>query len=123
MLQVDLPHWYKDRVVLLGDACHAGSVFAGQSALFAMMAARALSVTLSLERTLEAALESYEQSLKPAMGGGQATGRQMAKWLPPRAEGDIRTRASSQRLAHLPWVGSLLKGMLLSGTGSASLRG
>jgi 2-polyprenyl-6-methoxyphenol hydroxylase-like FAD-dependent oxidoreductase len=122
MLQVDLPHWYKDRVVLLGDACHAGSVFNGQSALLAMKAARTLAVALSLERTLEAAFESYEQLLKPAMCGGRATGFAGVRCLSPRTEGEFLKRAASQGLAQLPWVGPLLKETFPLGMGGASLQ-
>jgi salicylate hydroxylase len=60
-----LPHWSEDRVVLLGDACHAMPPFQAQGAAMAIEDAIVLAKCLQHSGVSDAALKRYEQLRKP----------------------------------------------------------
>lgn len=62
-----MPAWRKDRVVLIGDACSAVSVLAGQGASLAVAAAYVLAEQLRLTSSLDRALDFYERLWRPVI--------------------------------------------------------
>lgn len=113
-LQVDVPHWSLHRVVLLGDACHAGSALTGQEAFLAMSGAYVLVSALCREPTLRTAFECYENRMRPSLNRRQEIRRRLTKWLVPATEGQILVRNVALTLANQPWMGWLLGGLASS---------
>lgn len=108
--QIELPHWSKGRVTLVGDACQCVSLMAGQGASLAMTGAYVLAEELATsENDLAAALGRYEQRMKPVIEKKQEAGRRLARWFVPENRwrqiiGDLFTR-----MAGWPVVWRLLR--------------
>lgn len=64
LVQVKLPSWSQDRVVLVGDAAWAPTPFTGQGNQLAIIGAWVLAQELSRERSAKA-FETYERRLRP----------------------------------------------------------
>lgn len=65
IMQVKLPKWSQNRVVLLGDAAYAPSPLTGKGTLLAILGAYVLAQELSRNRDEEsAAFEKYEERLR-----------------------------------------------------------
>jgi 2-polyprenyl-6-methoxyphenol hydroxylase-like FAD-dependent oxidoreductase len=102
--QVEVPHWIRDRVALLGDSCQCVSLLAGQGASMAVGAAYVLAEELDAHRgNMRAALASYQARIKPAIAKKQKAGRSVARWFVPEnsarmAVRDLVLRASSSSL-------------------------
>lgn len=77
--QVEVPRWHRGRVVLLGDACQAVSLLAGQGASLAVAGAYVLGEQLMAGASVEDALTRYEQAWKPVVQGEQEAGRRGAQ--------------------------------------------
>lgn len=60
-----LPHWFRDRMVLVGDAAHAPSSSSGQGASLALESAVELARCLRDVDDLSAALATYESLRRP----------------------------------------------------------
>lgn len=90
--QVELSRWYRDRVVLVGDACQAVSLLAGQGASMAMGGACLLASELAAHDDVGAALASYQERMKPAIAKKQAAGRKTARWFVPASATRIALR-------------------------------
>ncbi|WP_194895542.1 FAD-dependent oxidoreductase [Catenulispora pinisilvae] len=60
-----LPHWFRDRMVLVGDAAHAPSSSSGQGASLALESAVELAHCLRDLDALPAALAAYERLRRP----------------------------------------------------------
>jgi 2-polyprenyl-6-methoxyphenol hydroxylase-like FAD-dependent oxidoreductase len=102
--QVVLPHWSRGRVTLVGDACQAVSLLAGQGASMAMGGAWALSMELAVPgSSLSDALARYESRVKPAIERKQRAGRRLAKWFVPSTSRRIVVR--DWALAASKWPG------------------
>lgn len=66
ILQVKIPTWHADRVVLLGDAAHCPSPFTGMGTTSALVGAYVLAGEISKSSDdLPAALKKYEETLRP----------------------------------------------------------
>jgi 2-polyprenyl-6-methoxyphenol hydroxylase-like FAD-dependent oxidoreductase len=63
--EVNLDHWHRGRVVLIGDAAHAGAPTMAQAGIMAMEDAYVLTEVLLRAETVERALDSYETRRKP----------------------------------------------------------
>jgi 2-polyprenyl-6-methoxyphenol hydroxylase-like FAD-dependent oxidoreductase len=88
--QVELPHWSNGRVILLGDACYAVSLIAGQGASLAMAGAYLLAQKLhSFSGDVASASAFYENRLRRPIEKKQLAARKFAGWFVP---------ASSDRL-------------------------
>lgn len=85
--QVHVPAWTKGRVVLVGDACQAVSLLAGQGASLALAGAYVLGELLAECRpvpgSVEGALRGYEATWRPVVEQKQAVGRRGAQWFLP----------------------------------------
>lgn len=112
--QTDLPSWSRGRVVLVGDACHAVSLLAGQGASLAVAGAYVLADQLAGSRNIEEALAGYERLWRPVITRRQRSARRTARWFAPATPRQLRLRQLALRLADLPVTGHVA-GMALVG--------
>ncbi|MEU5304315.1 FAD-dependent monooxygenase [Streptomyces noursei] len=112
--QIDLPTWSRGRVALLGDACQAVSLLAGQGASLALAGAYLLAGELDRATTIEAALDRYEQSWRPLVTDRQRTARNAARWFVPDSTWQLHIRRAFLKATRLPvvnrYVGQVLAG-------------
>ncbi|GAA3728015.1 2-polyprenyl-6-methoxyphenol hydroxylase-like FAD-dependent oxidoreductase [Spinactinospora alkalitolerans] len=114
--QVEMEQWSRGRVVLLGDACQAVSLFAGHGASMAMAAAWVLADELGEAGAglsgaggdLPGALARYQRRMRPAIADTQRFGRKSVRWMAPSSRWRITARDWMMRLAALPGVDRLL---------------
>lgn len=106
--QVDMMSWHRGKVVLVGDACGAVSLFAGHGASLAMTGAFVLAEELA--RGADGAFERYEARMKPAVAHTQAFGRKFIGWMAPSSAWRITVRDMVFRLSGLPGARGLLRG-------------
>ncbi|WP_248909139.1 FAD-dependent monooxygenase [Halocatena marina] len=116
--QIELPRWSKGRVTLVGDACQAVSLLAGQGASLAMGGAYVLAQKLRDDGPIEERLNRYESHMKPEIQEKQAAGRRAAKWLFPPSQWHITVRDTALKVARYPGGSHLLKPVLKMGTES-----
>lgn len=100
--QVQMPEWTKGRVTLIGDACQAVSLIAGQGASMAMAGAWVLSREIEKDTDLSAALQHYERLMQPAIADIQQSGRRFAKWFAPENHVTLWIREIGMRLVFTP---------------------
>ncbi|MGN5381171.1 FAD-dependent monooxygenase [Streptomyces lasalocidi] len=100
--QAVLPSWSHGRVVLVGDACQAVSLLAGQGASLAMGGAYVLADQLSRVSRIEDALHAYERLWRPVIENRQRVARRAARWFVPESLRQVRVRRAALRLAGLP---------------------
>ncbi|WP_153393555.1 FAD-dependent monooxygenase [Ornithinicoccus halotolerans] len=112
--QVEVPQWHRGRVVLVGDACQAVSLLAGQGASLAVAGAYHLAELLAAEESVDDALERYQRTWKPVVEAKQAAGRRGATWFLPSSRARLWLRRISLLSTALPgWdrlAGSTLVG-------------
>ena len=98
---VDLDEWHRARVVLIGDAAHAGPPHMGEGGCMAMEDALVLAAVLRTADTLQSALEAHVRRRRPRADWVQEQSRAVAQaWvLPPpvrnaalRERGDLMFR-------------------------------
>jgi len=116
--QVEMGRWNRGRVTLIGDACCAVSLLAGQGASVALAAAYTLADELRHARAVEEALLRYEARLKPAVARKQMIGRRTAKWVVPPDHWRIFVRDSVLKLARIRTLSGLLRPVLAGGSES-----
>lgn len=100
--QIEMPRWSRGRVVLVGDACYAVSLLAGQGASLSIAGAYLLADRLAHARTIEQAVAEYEQLWRPVVREKQQVGRTGARWFLPESRWQLRFRRAVLRLARLP---------------------
>jgi 2-polyprenyl-6-methoxyphenol hydroxylase-like FAD-dependent oxidoreductase len=83
-----LPHWYRDRMVLVGDAAHAPSSSSGQGASLALESAIELARCLRDIDDLPAALAKYESLRRPRV---EAISEQAVKTNNGKTAGPLAT--------------------------------
>ncbi len=105
--QVDMPVWHRGKVVLVGDACGAVSLFAGHGASLAMTGACVLAEELSAG--FPGAFERYQARMKPAVTHTQEFGRRFIGWMAPSSRWRIVLRDLAFRLSALPVVRNRLR--------------
>ncbi len=113
--QIVLPRWSRGRVTLVGDACYAVSLLAGQGASLGIAGAYLLADRLHTAPSIADALADYERLWRPVAEEKQASGRSAARWFLPRSALGLWVRRAALRLAaHLPmanrYVGAALAG-------------
>jgi 2-polyprenyl-6-methoxyphenol hydroxylase-like FAD-dependent oxidoreductase len=92
---VDMDRWYSGRVLLIGDAAHAGPPHMGHGGCMAMEDAVVLSDVLREADTLEDALATHTARRRPRTDWVQEQSRAaLAGWLLPPA---VRDAALSER--------------------------
>ncbi len=111
--QVDVPQWSTGRVTLIGDACQAVSLLAGQGASLAMAGAYVLADCLADASSVAGALRRYETHWRPVVVEKQAAGRRGAEWFLPTSRARVYLRRVMLGLAVLPGMESLLGSALV----------
>ncbi|TQJ91239.1 FAD-dependent monooxygenase [Streptomyces sp. SLBN-31] len=119
--QTDLPSWSRGRVVLVGDACQAVSLVAGQGASLAIAGAYVLVDQLAGARRVEDALHGYERIWRPVITDRQRAARRTARWFVPEFRRHLRVRRAALRFVGLPGL-SCLAGTSLTGKQRPLLR-
>ncbi|MEU5533542.1 FAD-dependent monooxygenase [Streptomyces sp. NPDC020362] len=119
--QVDMPSWSRGRVVLIGDACQAVSLLAGQGASLAIGGAYVLADQLARASRIEDALHGYERLWRPVITHRQRVARRAARWFVPGSPRDLRVRHVALRLSDLPGARRLV-GLSLAGRQRPPLR-
>lgn len=108
--QIEMNRWHKGPVTLVGDACQAVSLMAGQGASMAMGGAWALARELGARHAdLATALAHYERRMVPFVRRKQTTGRRTARWLVPDSRWRISLRDRVMTIANLPGGPALLR--------------
>ena len=113
--QIVMPRWSEGCVTLVGDACHAVSLLAGQGASMAMGGACALAEALRKESSVEAGLARYEAELRPSVERQQAAGRRMANWFVPASQWRLMLRNLTLKLMRVPGLNRLMLRSVTSG--------
>lgn len=108
---VDLEQWHHGRVVLIGDAAHAGPPMMAQGGCMAMEDAWVLAEVLREDKSVQSALDSYESRRRPRVDWVQQESRAWAESyrLPPanrnaavRQQGEQETRDRFRPLIPVP---------------------
>lgn len=105
--QVVMPRWHTDRTVLVGDACGAVSLLAGQGGSLAIAGAALLGDVLGPVTTpsgISAALERFVQQWRPVVEVAQKSGRRTAASFLPRNRAQRLLRRWVIRATRLPGV-------------------
>lgn len=110
--QIQMPRWSTGRVVLVGDACYAVSLLAGQGASLGVAGAYVLAHQLDQAPTIEQALAGYEHLWRPVAEEKQKTGRASARWFLPDSTFQLRLRWATLHAARLPLVNRYLAATL-----------
>jgi 2-polyprenyl-6-methoxyphenol hydroxylase-like FAD-dependent oxidoreductase len=98
---VDQDRWHAGRVVVIGDAAHAGPPHMGQGGCMAMEDALVLSECLRSAATVENALEAFVARRRPRTDWVQEQSRAaLAAWLLPPAARDAALRARGDEIMH-----------------------
>ena len=96
--QIQLARWFHQRTVLLGDAAHCLTLFSGRGAAAAVNDAQVLAQCLTSQPELTAALETYDESLRPSLTRMQRRTRRDVRWYVPRNSVDYGLRNLAFRL-------------------------
>jgi 2-polyprenyl-6-methoxyphenol hydroxylase-like FAD-dependent oxidoreductase len=100
--QIEMPTWSHRRVTLVGDACYAVSLLAGQGASLGITGAYVLAEQLARAEPIESALARYEQLLRPVVVDKQQVARKSARWFVPESRWQLGVRRFALKLARLP---------------------
>ena len=98
---VDRARWYGDRVVLIGDAAHAGPPHMGEGGCMAIEDALVLAEVLRSEHTIEEALDAYVNRRRPRTDWVQQQSRAAAQaWILPPAVRNSALRERGDQMMH-----------------------
>ena len=103
--------WVRGRVVLLGDACAAVSLLAGQGASLAIAGAERLAEELAFARhpsDVTAGLDAYERDWRPVIEREQARGRRAQSTFAPHTRLELEAQRAVWKAAALPGVAQLV---------------
>jgi deazaflavin-dependent oxidoreductase (nitroreductase family) len=117
--QVVVPEWTRGRVALVGDACQAVSLLAGQGASLAVAGAYVLGEQLATADSIDAALARYEQVWRPVVEDKQRVGRRGAEWFLPKTAAQLWGRRIMLAAGSLPVLDRVIGTELL---GKSNLR-
>jgi 2-polyprenyl-6-methoxyphenol hydroxylase-like FAD-dependent oxidoreductase len=102
--QVELRSWSHGRVVLVGDACYAVSLLAGQGASLAIAGSYLLARLLAESPSPQQAFARYERVWRPVVEDRQRTARTMVRWFVPLTPVHLYLRRLVLKLVGLPWI-------------------
>lgn len=112
--QIEIPQWSSGRVTLIGDACQAVSLLAGQGASLAVAGAYVLGEQLATADSIATALARYEGLWQPVVTEKQQVGRRGTAWFLPSSRWQVWLRRAVLSLVRLPgpdrYVGTALTG-------------
>ncbi len=107
--QIELDGWARGSTTLVGDACQAVSLLAGQGASMAMGGAYVLAEELRRGGPVEAATARYEQRMRPFIRDKQKAGRRTAEWLVPSSRWRLAARAGAFAVTRMPGLSTLMR--------------
>ncbi|RCW41032.1 2-polyprenyl-6-methoxyphenol hydroxylase-like FAD-dependent oxidoreductase [Halopolyspora algeriensis] len=102
--QIEMPSWSTGRVVLLGDACSAVSLVAGQGASLGIAGAYLLADQLARSPSIGHALARYEELWRPVAEEKQQVGRAGARTFVPETALQLQMRRAVLRMSRLPLI-------------------
>jgi 2-polyprenyl-6-methoxyphenol hydroxylase-like FAD-dependent oxidoreductase len=102
-VQIEMPRWSENRVVLIGDACAAVSPLAAHGASLALGSAYVLAEQLRLNSSVDRAVNFYERLWRWVIDEKQHYGRDAAGWTLPASPGQ-GIRRGALRLTWSPLV-------------------
>ncbi|MQA88146.1 MAG: FAD-dependent oxidoreductase [Streptosporangiales bacterium] len=100
--QIEMPRWSRGRVTLVGDACHAVSLLAGQGASLAVAGAYVLGEQLASADSVDSALARYQKVWQPVVTEKQQVARRGAEWFLPSSSFRLWLRRIALKLTNLP---------------------
>ena len=109
--QIIMPGWHRGRTVLVGDACGAVSLLAGQGGSLAIAGAALLGDILGSVASPEgisSALAEFEKRWRPVVEEAQAAGRRTASSFLPANRTQRLLRRWIIRATHLPGIDRLV---------------
>jgi 2-polyprenyl-6-methoxyphenol hydroxylase-like FAD-dependent oxidoreductase len=109
--QIVMPGWQRARTVLVGDACGAVSLLAGQGGSLAIAGAALLGDILGPVASpdgISAALAEFERRWRPVVEEAQAAGRRAASSFLPSTRTQRLLRRWIIRATHLPGIDRLV---------------
>lgn len=115
--QIEMPRWTTDRIALVGDACQAVSLLAGQGASLAVAGAHLLAGELDREPQVSQALARYHTRMAAPVAEKQAAGRRAAQWFLPASRRQLLLRRLALRTMRLPVLGRPLSARFAAGAG------
>jgi 2-polyprenyl-6-methoxyphenol hydroxylase-like FAD-dependent oxidoreductase len=96
---VDVEEWYRGRVVLIGDAAHAGPPHMGEGGCMAMEDAFVLADIVSTADSIETSLAAYVQRRRPRADWVQNQSRAAAQaWVLPTAARNAALRERGDQM-------------------------
>ncbi|HWM05934.1 MAG TPA: FAD-dependent monooxygenase [Actinophytocola sp.] len=104
--QIEIPQWSRGRVTLLGDACQAVSLLAGQGAALAVAGAHVLGEQLVSAESIDSALTRYQELWQPVITEKQQVARRGVGWFLPSSSLQLWLRRLVLKLTSLPGVDS-----------------
>ncbi|GAB2766944.1 FAD-dependent monooxygenase [Sinomonas soli] len=114
--QIVMPVWHRQRTVLLGDACGAVSLLAGQGGSLAIAGAALLGDIVGPVSTTAAigpALADFERRWRPTVEMAQASGRRTASSFLPANRAQRLVRRLIIRATRLPGIDRLVARQIL----------
>lgn len=103
--------WVRGRIALLGDACAAVSLLAGQGASLAIAGAERLAEELAFAKhpsDVSAGLAAYERDWRPIIEREQARGRRAQATFAPHTRIELEAQRAVWKAAALPGVARLV---------------
>lgn len=109
--QTVVPQWVRGRIALLGDACGAVSLLAGQGASLAMAGAERLADELAFAAhpsDVVAGLAAYQRDWRPVVEREQARGRRTASAFAPHTRLELEAQRAMWLATAIPGVAHLV---------------
>lgn len=114
--QVEVPSWHHGHVVLVGDACQAVSLLAGQGASLAVAGAFVLAEQLAAAASVPEALARYQDHWQPVVVDKQRAGREGVEWFLPSSRTRLLLRRLALALTRIPALSRRLSTALVGQT-------
>ncbi len=111
--QVEIPDWSRGRVTLVGDACQAVSLLAGQGASLAVAGAYVLAEQLAGAGSVHEALARYQAQWQPVVIAKQEAGRSGIEWFLPSSRTRLWLRRIAAKLTAVPGLDSVVSNALV----------
>lgn len=112
--QIQMDHWTKGRIALVGDAAACASLLAGEGTGLAMTEAYVLAGELHRSGgDHEVAFHNYESRLHSFLAEKQKSARRMTGFFVPQSRLGLILRDLGTNLASIPWIAKMMIGRML----------
>ena len=106
--QIEMPHWHKGRIALIGDACGCLTLLAGQGSHMAMAGGYVLAQELARQPDHAAAFAAYQNFLKPHVDKKRRDAARFANLFVPTRRSHPWLRRLTLRLIFKPLLFRLM---------------